>query len=458
MTANYNKSTIPLIISFICIAYGLLGSIHYYEDIDSLRFALGVKHDFDISKMQPHFPCYPIFIFLAKIIFSVTNNLGLTFSLIGSASSFIIIFFVLKMLKIKKVIDTFLIIFIVLFNPLFSIMSARYMPDMFGLSVCVAIFYFILFSRNKLKIHIGLFLFGLLFGIRLSYVPVVFIPIVYAFFKSRDRGVLLLLLLAGLLLWLIPLISLEGIQPLLIAGESHTSGHFNDYGGSILTERNLLLRLISLIQAIWSDGLGGYWADRSYITLLVPASLGSILLFGNQSFKREDNHKFLILAYSFFFYLIYIFLFQNVIYKSRHTLPAILIILLFLLRSYPLNLNLRKYMFVLISWFIISTVITLNHKNGTAINQAKEFIQSEKPDCIISTPLINQYLRSNGIVSRYIDIEKEIKLDTTISKNVKIFTIGEFRNRLGINFKDSIFFHHNYYMNRMWSTVPIYIN
>ena len=115
-------------------------------------------------------------------------------------------------------------------------------------------------------------------------------------------------------------------------------------------------------------------------------------------------------------------------------------------------------MFVIISWFIISTVITLNHKNGTAINQAKEFIQSEKPDCIISTPLINQYLRSNGIVSRYIDIEKEIKLDTTISKNVKIFTIGEFRNRLGINFKDSIFFHHNYYMNRMWSTIPIYIN
>ena len=457
MNVNYNKSTIPLIIFFICIAYGLLGSIYYYEDIDSLRFALGVKHDFDVRRMQPHFPCYPIFIFLAKIFFSVTNNLGLTFSLIGSVSSFIIIFFISKILKIKTVIDAFLVGLIVLLNPLFSIMSARYMPDMFGLSVCVAIFYLILFSKNKFKIHIGLFLFGLLFGIRLSYVTVVFIPIANAFFKSRDRGLLFLFLLAGLLLWLIPLISLQGLQPLLIAGISHTSGHFNDYGGSILTESNLLLRLISLIHTIWSDGFGGYWADRSYITLLVPASLGSILLFGNQSFKRDDKHKFLILAYSFFFYLIYIFLFQNVIYKSRHTLPAILIILLFLLRSYPLNLNLRKYMFVVISWFIISAVITLNHKNGTAINQAKEFIQSEKPDYIISTPLINQYLRSNGIISRFIDIEKEIKIDTTISKNAKIFTIGEFRNRLGTNFRDSIFFHHNYYMNRMWPTIPIYI-
>ena len=70
-----------------------ISSIFYIEDIDSLRFALSVYDKFDLSILQPHFPGYPVFCFFAKTIYSIVNNLGITFSFIGAISTFIIIYF-----------------------------------------------------------------------------------------------------------------------------------------------------------------------------------------------------------------------------------------------------------------------------------------------------------------------------------------------------------------------------
>ena len=45
------------------------------------------------------------------------------------------------------------------------------------------------------------------------------------------------------LAWLIPIIYLEGLSQLVSLGYKHTIGHFFDYGGTIITESNLILRL-----------------------------------------------------------------------------------------------------------------------------------------------------------------------------------------------------------------------
>ena len=37
-------------------------TIYYIEDLDSLRFALSMI-DYDVAKLQPHFPAYPVFLF-----------------------------------------------------------------------------------------------------------------------------------------------------------------------------------------------------------------------------------------------------------------------------------------------------------------------------------------------------------------------------------------------------------
>ena len=66
----------------ICVLSRAITSIYYIEDIDSLRFALGVQ-DYSVINLQPHFPGYPIFIFFAKIVFFFSNSLGITFSIMG---------------------------------------------------------------------------------------------------------------------------------------------------------------------------------------------------------------------------------------------------------------------------------------------------------------------------------------------------------------------------------------
>ena len=53
---------------------------NYIEDLDSLRFALGVV-DYDVTKLQPHFPAYPVFCFFAKAIYALTDRYAVAFFL-----------------------------------------------------------------------------------------------------------------------------------------------------------------------------------------------------------------------------------------------------------------------------------------------------------------------------------------------------------------------------------------
>ena len=76
-----DKKYFPLFLLFACILSRILTAIYYVEDIDSLRFALSL-HEFSLVKLQPHFPGYPIFCFIAKILYSFTENMGISFALI----------------------------------------------------------------------------------------------------------------------------------------------------------------------------------------------------------------------------------------------------------------------------------------------------------------------------------------------------------------------------------------
>ena len=76
-----NKKQSYLLLLTLCLLSRAFTSIYYIEDIDSLRFALSLQ-DFNVIKLQPHFPGYAIFCFLAKIIYFFTNSMGMTFSML----------------------------------------------------------------------------------------------------------------------------------------------------------------------------------------------------------------------------------------------------------------------------------------------------------------------------------------------------------------------------------------
>ena len=258
-----------------------MSSIYYIEDIDSLRFALSIFDQFNLEKLQPHFPGYPIFCFIGYIFYNITGSLANTFSIIGSLSIFLIIYFSVLLIKPKQNLFNYSFIILLFFlNPMFTIMSNRYMPDLFGLSLFVVSFYF-LTHNNKRNVLLGGFIYGLLLGTRLSYFTLLLVPYIYIFYKRNRKTSLQLILtsLAGCLIWLIPMIIVTGFENLVYLAQNQTVGHFTDYGGTILTENHWLYRFKYFFHTIWSDGLGGYWIGRSNITLISSLFLLPILFY-----------------------------------------------------------------------------------------------------------------------------------------------------------------------------------
>jgi len=92
------KYFFPILLLFSVITR-IVTTVYYIEDIDSLRFALSMQ-EYSLVKLQPHFPGYPVFIFFAKILYLLTGNMGISFSIIGSISLFVIIYYSIKLCNI----------------------------------------------------------------------------------------------------------------------------------------------------------------------------------------------------------------------------------------------------------------------------------------------------------------------------------------------------------------------
>ena len=280
-----NKIQSNLILFAICVLSRAITSIYYIEDIDSLRFALGIQ-DYSIINLQPHFPGYPIFIFFAKIVFFFSNSLGITFSIMGGISIFIIIHFTCKLARIE--LNSPAGIFcsaIIFFNPLLWILSNRYMPDIFGAAIMVAALYFLILHNDfNYRLMVGTFLIGILAGTRLSYLPALIVPVALAIYKSKIRKNLLYSFVLGNIIWLLPFVWGTGWNDLITAASKQTSGHFTDFGGTSITENNWNLRLGLFFSSIWADGFGGFLAGRHWLTIILSILFSFLLLLSAKSF------------------------------------------------------------------------------------------------------------------------------------------------------------------------------
>ena len=458
-----NKIQSNLILFAICVLSRAITSIYYIEDIDSLRFALGIQ-DYSIINLQPHFPGYPIFIFFAKIVFFFSNSLGITFSIMGGISIFIIIHFTCKLARIE--LNSPAGIFcsaIIFFNPLLWILSNRYMPDTFGAAIMVAALYFLILHNNfNHKLMVGTFLIGILAGTRLSYLPALIVPVAFAIYKSKTRKNLLYSFVLGNIIWLLPLVWVTGWNDLIIAASKQTIGHFTDFGGTLITENNWSLRLKNFSSSIWADGFGGYLAGRHWLTIILSTLFAFILMLSANTIIKDfqSNDVTKLLFYSLIVYSIWILFFQNVIYKSRHVIPIIIVLLYFLAVGKGTSFweNRTSYFFssLYITTLVFVSIILVNqHRSPSAISKLKDnLISMDSNDKIVCIPLVKYYLETHGINANYIDISSIDK--NNIPNNLDdAIIIGNHPDLFNDTFQvisDSSYYH-NPYVNRMWSEI-----
>ena len=211
------------IIFLIAFVLRLFFMSSWLEDWDSVQFALALD-DFSLVKHQPHPPGYPLYILLGRIINSYFQNptLSLTFLSATLGALSVIPFYLLtkKLFDKKTGVLTSLVFISLPVHFVLSEIAISNMPGLFFLSVSALAIY----SQLPLA---GL-TSGLLLGVRPTDLPIIAGLITYLFFKRKRflyRLSLILGFLAGVSLWLIPLIYLTGLNEFKLIN-SETSKYF----------------------------------------------------------------------------------------------------------------------------------------------------------------------------------------------------------------------------------------
>ncbi|MAJ73286.1 hypothetical protein CMK13_09785 [Candidatus Poribacteria bacterium] len=464
----------------------LWSTIYYIEDLDSLRFALSMI-DYNVVKNQPHFPAYPVFCFVTKLVYQLIGRYTVAFSIIGAFSTFLTIFFLIRSANIQPTsLLGSLVIFFSTFNPLLWLMSNRYMPDVMGVACMMSCFYYLQTNNTKTNYNglIGFFLTGILLGVRLSYTPFLFPLLVTNLFSTKGNRLkwyqLAISGVAGICTWLSPLILITGWSELIDSARIQSQGHFTDFGGTITTESNYARRTERLIEGVWADGLGFYWLGRHLTTVIPTVCLSFLFCVSFIKSKPRIPIKISNFAQTAILscsaYLIWIFYFQNIIHKSRHVLPLLpfsaLFVAIFLTRVIEntsriwSNFLFKKILILgLASYTLVSFHLVSQHKKPTAIAQIHEHLKQvkndyQKPIQIISVPLIKYYLSAQGFNTKYLVVkqEEEFNLTKKLDQNADWVAIGSTLPPEVIGDRKAIVknFYHNPYVNRMWSSLTVY--
>jgi 4-amino-4-deoxy-L-arabinose transferase-like glycosyltransferase len=461
----------------VCVLSRLVTSIFYIEDPDSLRFALSL-HEFDVANLQPHFPGYPVFVWMGQLFYLLTHSYGLTFSLIGGLSTFLLIYTLIRIIPpdaypLASLLGTTLL----LINPLLWLMGNRYMPDLMGTAVALWVLYGLIHRDTKASQQRWFWLAGgLLLGIRLSYAPLLIVPGLWLLMHVPNRSRLQLIGygLLGTLLWLVPMLWDTGWATLLATATQQTTGHFTEFGGTIETEPNLMERLVYVIRGIWADGLGGYWIGRNPITLLTGLSIAAGTMAGVRfSWIRWAEYRSTLLLWilSATSYLLWIYLGQNVIYKSRHVLPLLPMIIItmalggqWVIASWS-KIGKMSMLVLLLSTAITTGVLVYQHTQPTAIAQiadqlsdpAQPLVQPEA--ALLATPLVRYYLAAHQVDRPVYNTRKPntFQLVNSWPVDSSFATIGDYRSVIQRKPTRRKTYYHNPYVNRMWAQIDCYI-
>ena len=468
------------VVLIICIGSRLLSTIYYIEDLDSLRFALSMV-DYDVAKLQPHFPAYPVFCSIAKLLYAITGRYAVAFSLIGGLSTFFTCYWMLKIAAIRvKTLVGIATVFVICMNPLLWLMSNRYMPDAMGVACMLASLYFLSTSRQA---YIGFFLAGILLGVRLSYLPILLPALLIQLWQAggvkgiaSGRAPLLIAASAvGTGVWLIPLIGITGWDALVTAARTQSYGHFSDFGGTIATHPSTWMRVTKLFESVWADGFGLYWQGRHLITGCATIALCGIIAANWCSESRQDREFPLTGAFKHpifagcVLYVAWIFLGQNVIHKSRHVLPILpflgLGIAIACSRIVPQKsksgflpqLACGCLIVFSLCYSYVTLTLVVQHTKPTAIAQVQQYLRAQQNEKlhIVSVPLIKYYLASQGVKAVYIPIKSAADLEQLNALETEFVVIGSpLPNRLP---KTEKRFYHNPYVNRMWPEIPLFV-
>ena len=292
------------------------------EDLDSINFALGVRH-FDVAHHQPHPPGYPVYIALSKVSTASLRALGIDaaaprglafWSAVGATGSLPALILFFTAIEKRRRIAIWAVV-VTAAAPLFWFTGVRPLSDMAGFAAGAwALALFVSPSRGKLVA--GAFIAALGIGIR-SQVAVLTMPLfLYALvvpsgLTRRDRALAVLGLIAGILVWAVPLIVVSGGPAAYLTALGSQAGE--DFSGvSMLwtqhSARQIAAALLDTFVWPWDWWLG--------IGMCVLAAAGALRV------AWRSPRTIVVMAIAFLPYAVFHLLFQETV-TTRYALPLV---------------------------------------------------------------------------------------------------------------------------------------
>jgi hypothetical protein len=293
------------------------------EDLDSINFALGIRH-FDVSQHQPHPPGYPLFIAGAKLLHAAGLSEVHALSVLGVIGGALALFACLLLfIRLDQQSEdhqfTWLAVLLVALCPLFWFTAARPLSDMTGLGASLGIQALLLGVASPAGLAVAAFLAALAAGIRSQVVwltlPLLVLAVARLPRSVRTRGAVVAVAAyaVGGLAWFVPLVIVSG-GPAAYLHVFYNQGAEDLTGVAMLATTPTVRQLIRALQyafvAPWSEWLIA-------VVVIGFAAVGLVRL------ALRARSTLALLAVAFGPYLIFDLLFQETI-TTRYALPIVI--------------------------------------------------------------------------------------------------------------------------------------
>ena len=254
-----NAIWIPLF-GLLCVVswsvYSLLHISPFAASWDEVDFVLALDR-FDLLAMQPHFPGYPYFVLGAMAVQQVVNDPLIaygTLNIMLTASAAVPIWLIAR--RLLSPAWSLLVVLITLTSPYLWLQTMRPMSEAAGIAVLwwyLWCWWRAMERRTWLSAILALFLFGVLMGVRLSFVPfglslVWLLGVRCADWRYEGKRLLprvtgFVLLAGGFqLLWVAGLaLSEGGFVGFAELAAAFTEGHFSQWGGGVISAASVPL-------------------------------------------------------------------------------------------------------------------------------------------------------------------------------------------------------------------------
>ncbi|MFC4766924.1 hypothetical protein [Effusibacillus consociatus] len=338
------------LLTLFAVTVRLLFVAPYPTGWDDVDFALALEQ-YDLARMQPHFPGYPVYILAAHLFHSWMDDPFLTLTVLSAvAGGFTVIPLWLLFHEMGSAAAARLTVWMYTVAPLPLITSIQPMSDSLGafLAAWLAFFSWSAAAEGRLQDGVsrnggmswalaasGITL-GLLLGVRVSYLALSLLWLWASVQVLRNREVAQKLRVriaviscgAGAFtccIWVTALIlSTGGIDSFLALAVSFTGGHFSDWGGTYQAGASLADRAkLFLFRQIGGAGLGTIWWGNGESGRWISFVMAGIGISGLA--VRRDRLPFKHRVFLFVWiipYLLWAFFAQNV-EKPRHILPLL---------------------------------------------------------------------------------------------------------------------------------------